>query len=164
MIINEESFSYLYNRFGTFSFGQSIANKIIKTFIKLHTNSNTAIQEIASNLDINERTLRRKCAEFFRLTPNELLTIIRLFHAEKLLKEQVKVSEVWSRVGFSSHSYFSDVFKQNKNLTPQKYAKQHKYQNIDDQPQKQKQSQNDKSIGLNRIKNRFLDNSIQKQR
>ena len=134
MNINEESFSYLYKRFGTFSFGQSMVNEIIKIFIKLHTNSNTAIQEIASNLDINERTLRRKCTEFFHLTPNELLTLIRLFHAENLLKEQVKVSEVWSRVGFSSHSYFSDVFKQHKKLTPQQYAKQHKCPNIDNQP------------------------------
>ena len=97
--------------------------KIIDLLVTHYASKDTSVAKLADLIEINDRTLRKKCVETFRQTPTELLTEARIYHAEHLLKKNFKVSDIWCRVGFSSHSYFSDVFKQRKNMTPQKFAK-----------------------------------------
>jgi AraC-like DNA-binding protein len=100
-----------------------LSAKIIDVLISHYASKSTTVAKLAELIEINERTLRKKCVGYFRQTPTVLLTEARIFHAEHLLKQKLKVSDVWYRVGFSSHSYFSDVFKQRNNMTPQEFAK-----------------------------------------
>lgn len=102
---------------------ESYYAKIIDVLVSNYTSKKISVAMLADLLELNERTLRRKCVELFRQTPTALLTEARILHAEHLLKQNLKVSDIWYRVGFSSHSYFSDVFKQQKKQTPQEYAK-----------------------------------------
>jgi len=99
-----------------------LAFKVIEEITNHYTNSKITISNLADIIELNERTLRKKCIELFRKTPTEVLAEIRILHAVNLLNQNFKVSDVWYRVGFSSHSYFSAAFKQYKGVTPKKYS------------------------------------------
>ena len=56
---------------------------------------------------------------------NEFLTLVRLQHAEKMLKERSgrSISEIAYSCGFNDSNYFSDKFKKAYGVSPLKYSK-----------------------------------------
>lgn len=57
-------------------------------------------------------------------TIGEFLTIKRIHHAKKLLREtQLKISEVCYQSGFNDGSHFAKVFKSHEKLTPHAFRK-----------------------------------------
>jgi transcriptional regulator GlxA family with amidase domain len=97
------------------------AKELIAAFKQLYANTSIRVIEIAMYLQYSERTLRRRTRQYFDSSPIELLQKIRLNQATCLLMAGVKSGQVWHQVGFSSHSYFSDLFKAHYGVMPSEY-------------------------------------------
>jgi AraC-like DNA-binding protein len=98
------------------------ATELFDGFEQVHASSSIRVIEIAQHLQYSERTLRRKAHQYFESSPIELLQIIRLHQATLLLNSGVKSSQAWHQVGFSSHSYFSELFKAHYGVMPSEYG------------------------------------------
>jgi AraC-like DNA-binding protein len=98
------------------------ATELIYAFEVLCINSTVKVSDLARYLKYSERTLRRKSQQHFNISPTELLKKIRLNKATLLLKTGIKCSQIWHQVGFSSHSYFSDMFKVQYGVMPSEFA------------------------------------------
>jgi len=60
------------------------------------------------------------------MTPMEYRNRVRIEHAKELLEDTpLSVSEIGTRVGFSSPSYFCDAFKKSVGLSPIRYRESH---------------------------------------
>lgn len=70
------------------------------------------------------RTFKRETGFGF----NEYLTLVRLRHAERLLKapEEMSISEIAYSSGFNDSNYFSDKFKRIYGQSPLKYRKENR--------------------------------------
>ena len=67
--------------------------------------------------------LNRKLKAFGKDSPGMLIKTFRMKQAAYLLaNNQVNVSEVAYRVGFSSHSYFSSSFKEFFGMSPREFV------------------------------------------
>jgi AraC-like DNA-binding protein len=98
------------------------ARVLLDTFELLHENAAIRVFDLAQHLQYSERTLRRKSQQHFDISPTELLQKIRLNKATLLLNSGIKCSQIWHQVGFSSHSYFSDLFKAQYGVMPSEYV------------------------------------------
>ena len=58
-------------------------------------------------------------------TPNDFILTVRMKKAAYLLKNhmELNISEISDRIGCSSPRYFTRVFKEKYNMTPQAYRK-----------------------------------------
>ena len=60
-------------------------------------------------------------------TPSEFIRLIRIRHAEQLLREsQLSVSEIAYKVGFNLPRLFSKYFKEHYGVMPSQYKLNHK--------------------------------------
>ncbi|MBW4550213.1 MAG: AraC family transcriptional regulator [Aphanocapsa sp. GSE-SYN-MK-11-07L] len=76
--------------------------------------------ELANQVGLSDRTLRRGFQELFGTTVFGYLTQQRMEQAERLLREcQVTVAEVANRVGYANPSHFGAAFKRQFGITPQ---------------------------------------------
>lgn len=98
------------------------AIELLDAFEQLYKNTTTKVADLAEYLQYSERTLRRKSRQYFDDSPIELLQKTRLNSATYLLNSGVKSSYVWHQVGFSSHSYFSDLFKSYYGVMPSEFS------------------------------------------
>jgi len=96
----------------------------LNLYIKEHlSDSAMSIESISQELGISRVHLHRKLKELCRLTPSVYLRNIRLEHAAYLLKsKKISVAEVAYAVGFSSHQYFSNCFKDFYGMSPLEYT------------------------------------------
>ena len=91
-------------------------NKIIESNF---SNSELNVAFLAEQLNISRSGLFAKIKMLADVTPNEMIQIVRLKKAARLLKEgQHQVSEVCYMVGFSNPSYFSKCFQKQFGITP----------------------------------------------
>ncbi|OJU51947.1 MAG: AraC family transcriptional regulator, partial [Bacteroidales bacterium 45-6] len=88
------------------------------------TNPELNVDDIAKSLGLSRVQLYRKLRSLTDYTPNELIRIIRLKHAIRLLSTRSKsIAEVAYESGFSSPSYFTKCFKEQYNVNPTDYLK-----------------------------------------
>ena len=77
---------------------------------------------------LTQRSSAYVCSNFKKLTglgPTEYLIAVRIFHAERLLKNTfLPIDEICRRVGVPNHNYFSRLFKKINKLSPSEYRKQ----------------------------------------
>jgi DNA-binding response OmpR family regulator len=76
---------------------------------------------LADKLAMSQRQLGRKMKAVLDYTPTELIRVFRLKKAAELLKQGETPSTVAFKVGFSSHSYFSQCFKAQFDCLPSSY-------------------------------------------
>ena len=80
------------------------------------------VDDIASALSMSKTSLQRKMQALFGMSVNEYVMVYRLKVAARIMNsEDVPVSEVGFRVGFTSHSYFSKCFKKQFGMTPREF-------------------------------------------
>lgn len=84
------------------------------------------VNEFAQAMAIARTKLFVKLKSITGQTPNEFILTVRMKKAAYLLKfhPELNISEVSDRTGFSSPRYFSRVFKERYNVTPQAYRKE----------------------------------------
>ena len=99
-------------------------NRIIREHI---SDSSLSIESLSAELGISRVHLHRKLKEICRLTPSTYLRNVRLEYAAQLLRtKKISISEVAYAVGFGSHQYFSNCFKDFYGLSPAEYAEKYR--------------------------------------
>lgn len=86
------------------------------------SNEGFRVEDICSSLNISRVQLYRKVKALLNCNVNEYILNTRLQKAKYyLLHEQLPVSDISYKVGFSSPSYFSTVFKSKYELSPTEF-------------------------------------------
>ena len=89
------------------------------------SNSELNVDFLAQQLGISRSGFFAKIKTLANASPNEMIQMIRLKHAARLLKQgQYRVSEVCYMVGFNSPSYFSKCFQKQFGIKPTDFAEQ----------------------------------------
>lgn len=95
-------------------------------YIKENYGGELSIPELASLLNVCNDTLIRIFKDENGQTPFSYILNYRICEAMKLLSEKkYSITEIASRTGFSSASYFIKVFKEKLGSSPVKYQKEH---------------------------------------
>lgn len=98
-------------------------NKIIKENI---SNPDLSIEYISSEIGVSRVHLHRKIKELFKMTPSVYLRNMRLDHSAVLLRsKKISISEVAYIVGFNTHQYFSNCFKDYFGVSPLEYVQKY---------------------------------------
>lgn len=85
-------------------------------------NADLSVNFIAEQMNISRSSLFAKIKSLADVTPNEMIQVVRLRRAARLLKEgKYRVSEVCFMVGFNSPSYFSKCFQKQFGVKPTDY-------------------------------------------
>jgi len=103
-------------------------NRIIEDNI---ANADLNVNFVAQQLNISRSGLFAKIKALTDATPNEMIQVVRLNHAARLLLEtDCLVSQVAYMVGFTSPSYFSKCFQKQFGVKPADYAKNGRHKDI----------------------------------
>ncbi|MBE6560897.1 MAG: helix-turn-helix transcriptional regulator [Ruminococcaceae bacterium] len=82
-------------------------------------NPSLSVSELAERAGISEVYLRREFRMYADMTPHEYIRKVRLENAQALLSTALySISEVATRCGFDSISYFSDQFRRIYGISP----------------------------------------------
>lgn len=82
-----------------------------------------SVEELSRELAMSRSNLHKKLKSLSGYVPNELIKLVRLKHAARLLQAgDHTVTAVAYMTGFSSPSYFSKCFLQQFRVTPKEYA------------------------------------------
>ena len=108
---------------------QTIDSADDKLFVRINESlkknlddSSFGVNELASIVGISRVHLNRKMKDRYGVSPNNFIRSYRLKQAAYLLiNNNVNVSEVAYRVGFSSHSHFSNTFREYFGMTPKEF-------------------------------------------
>lgn len=96
----------------------------LQTLSYIHKNyeKNISAQTIADDMNISEGHIRRVFKEEMNLTVADFLTNYRITKAKEFMKKgDIRVTQVYQKVGFTSSQYFSSVFKKNVGISPSEY-------------------------------------------
>lgn len=102
---------------------QDFINRFQENVIENISDSDLSVDNIAKNMGLSRVQLYRKIKSVTEHSPNELIRIVRLKYALKLLSTGLSVTEVAYNSGFSSSSYFTKCFKEFYKETPSDYIK-----------------------------------------
>ena len=87
---------------------------------------NTDLAEYAALCNLSKFHFLRLFKELTGVSPIEYRNMLRLEHAKALLEdESMSISEIGTRVGYSSPAYFCDAFKKKTGMSPRQYRNQH---------------------------------------
>lgn len=101
----------------------TLVNKVISIIRKNMENSEFSVEDLSHEVGISRVHLNRKLKETMNISPSNLIKSIRLKQAAFLLiNNKVNISEVAYKVGFSTHSYFSNSFHDYFGLTPTEFV------------------------------------------
>ena len=96
--------------------------KVIETIRKNIENPEFSVDDLSREAGLSRVHLNRKLKENINTSPSNLIRSIRLKQAAYLLiNNKVNISDVAYKVGFSSHSYFSNNFKEYFGMAPTEF-------------------------------------------
>ncbi len=103
------------------------ANKLVTKVIEIiranMENSDFSVEDLSREVGMSRVHLNRKLKEMMNISPSNLIKSIRLKQAAFLLiNNKVNISEVAYKVGFSTHSYFSNSFHDYFGMTPKEFV------------------------------------------
>ena len=98
------------------------------SYIKKNYSADIRLSSVAESYFISPEHLSRTFKRDTGFGFNEYLTLVRLQHAENMLKHKGKktISEIAYSCGFNDSNYFSDKFKKVYGISPLKYYKESK--------------------------------------
>ena len=100
-----------------------LVSKVIETIRKNMENSDFSVEDLSHEVGMSRVHLNRKLKETMNVSPSNLIRSIRLKQAAYLLiNNKVNISEVAYKVGFSTHSYFSNSFHDFFGMTPKEFV------------------------------------------
>ncbi|MGI6622088.1 MAG: response regulator transcription factor [Acetivibrionales bacterium] len=112
---------------------KSYSNDVEKVLQYLNQNyaSNIKLSDIANHVHMNESYLSTIIKKQTGYGFTDILSQIRVNHAKSMIENSsLSVNDIAERVGFSSWSYFSRVFKKSTGLSPAEYRKKIRSNNI----------------------------------
>jgi signal transduction histidine kinase/DNA-binding response OmpR family regulator/streptogramin lyase len=102
---------------------QAFFDQINALLEESYTNEKFDVAQFAVEMALSHRQLGRKMKSLLDMTPAEAIRNFRLKKAAELLSKGVSPSVVAHKVGFSTHSYFSQCFKTVYGCNPSGYSK-----------------------------------------
>lgn len=104
-------------------YDSKVKKGVIYIFEKYHQ-ADLSIGEIAENVGLSQNYFATLFKQNCGMTVNDYLTMVRLKHAERLLKDSnKKLYEIAEEIGISDSNYLNTVFKRRYGLTPSQYRK-----------------------------------------
>lgn len=103
--------------------GNHLIDKVISIIRQNMENTEFSVEELSHEVGMSRVHLNRKLKETMNISPSNLIKSMRLKQAAFLLiNHKVNISEVAYRVGFSTHSYFSNSFHDYFGMTPKEFV------------------------------------------
>ncbi len=104
------------------SYNDKLVLRVVDAIKKNIENSEYTVYELSRDIGLSRVHLNRKLKECMNISPVNLIKSIRLKQAAYLLaKHEVNISEVAYKVGFKSHSYFTNSFHEYFKMTPKEF-------------------------------------------
>ena len=106
-------------------YNKSQISKVIqaKQFMDKNYQKDISLDQIALDTLVSKYHLLRLFKKYYGLTIHQYLISRRLIEAKKILAQGISVSSVCYKVGFSSLSTFSKLFKSKNGISPTRYQK-----------------------------------------
>lgn len=102
---------------------EQLMERIMKSINAHLSDSDYGVDTMCEEVGISRAHLHRKMKELTGIPVSEFIRNIRLEQAARLLKEQkLNITQVAYTVGFSSHGYFSTVFRKHFGVSPREYV------------------------------------------
>lgn len=102
---------------------KQLAAKVIGVIKANIENTEFSVEDLSKEVGMSRVHLNRKLKEIMNISPSNLIRSVRLKQAAYLLaNNKVNISEVAYRVGFSTHSYFSNSFHDYFGMTPKEFV------------------------------------------
>lgn len=96
----------------------------IINYLVSHLNEMTNLDKMAEELLVSKSHLVRRAKELTGYTIQTLHEKLKIEQAKNLLQvENLKLSEIATRLGFQNQNYFSSVFKKNTGVSPRLWTK-----------------------------------------
>lgn len=97
-------------------------------YIRDNYNKNLSLEEVADYVNISPTYFSKKFKASTGFGYREYLIIVRIQEASVMLLETNKsITDIAMECGFNNSSYFGDVFKKTKGISPFRYRKNNKY-------------------------------------
>ncbi|WP_053145219.1 AraC family transcriptional regulator [Pseudomonas sp. P97.38] len=94
----------------------------VDAHIKRHFAHPISLAELTAIAGLSVAQLERHCKRIFQLTPRQMIHKARLEEASRLLREQdVPITEIALRCGYTDHSAFSRQFRALTSLSPSQF-------------------------------------------
>lgn len=98
-----------------------------KTYIDEHLSENMTVAEICENLGVSVYYMCHLFKSVTGATMTEYRNERRIYKAKQMLFEgEASIGDIAASLGFSSASYFSELFLKSENVSPTEYRKLHK--------------------------------------
>ncbi|WP_298737487.1 hybrid sensor histidine kinase/response regulator transcription factor [uncultured Chitinophaga sp.] len=102
---------------------KAFMEKVVSIIEARIIDSQLSVEELSRDMAMSRSNLHKKLKSLSGYVPNELIKLVRLKHAAKLLQTaEHTVTEIAYMTGFSAPSYFSKCFQQQFKVTPREYA------------------------------------------
>ena len=98
----------------------------IKEYLDSNYAEHITLDTLTGLTHMNKYYMVHSFTKYAGLSPIQYLNQTRLKRAQHLLKNtNYSISDIASSTGFSSQSYFTQIFRKNFNMTPVKYRQEH---------------------------------------
>ncbi len=99
-----------------------------KKYIYANFSEDLSVEDVAEYCNISASYLHKIYSKAYGIGPSEALLNRRIYKAKELIiSTNFPLSEISSRCGFNSQSYFSDCFKRKTGATPKEFRKNSEY-------------------------------------
>jgi len=119
-LVQTQAYSLLVNGLSRHSAEGGLAAAV--QYIQEHLDRHISIDELVEQACMSKSTFYRHFNDEFEMSPLEYITEQRVVRARHLLATtETTVADVSHALGFSSTSYFIDMFKEHVGMTPKQY-------------------------------------------
>lgn len=115
-------------RVGAARIPKGVSEEILScmNYIQSHTNAPISLEDVAAHIHRSSSHLMRRFKAELGISVGEYITQCKLEEACDLLTyDSHSLAEISAYLGYSSQSYFQNVFKKQYGMTPMQYRKQH---------------------------------------
>lgn len=84
-----------------------------------------SLAELTNIAELSVAQLERHCKRIFQLTPRQMIHKARLGEASRLLLQDLSITEIAMRCGYTDHSAFSRQFRALTGFSPSQYRESH---------------------------------------
>lgn len=93
----------------------------VDAYIREHFSRPITLHELTAIAGLSIAQLERHCKRIFQLTPRQMIHKARLGEASRLLREDLSITDVAMRCGYTDHSAFSRQFRALTGVSPSEY-------------------------------------------
>lgn len=95
----------------------------VEQYISQKFDTPIKVQNLAQLAELSISQLDRQFKSIFQMTPQQFIQKKRLEHAIELLKQDLSITDISARCGYTDHSAFSRKFKELTTMTPSQFKK-----------------------------------------